>query len=847
MDNGLWSLSDLFTNRLFRIPDYQRGYAWKHEQLVDFWEDLVNLREGRARYHYTGMLSLKEIDPQEVKFGDDDDWRWLLEEEGYKPYHIVDGQQRLTTISIVLNGIVAFVKGLPENNRRDDRDILFGNKSLKEIKDKYILVIRQPENITKTYLFGYETDNPSAKYMRYKIFDEPFGDTVDETYYTKNLKYAKDFFAKELDAVYRKEKDGIKCILRLYQKVTHKLMFNLYEIQYDYNEFVAFETMNNRGKKLTNLELLKNRLIYLTTLFDDTQFDKIDKDSLRKNINKAWKEVYYQLGRHQVNEPLGEDEFLRAHWIVYFGYSTKKDAVMRFLLNKFSAKDVLKEHAVTQGVKDTPAPSDYEQDEAGNEVETQTEPQIMSESKHAPMSIEINDYVNSLKSFAEYWYYSFYPFKSGFDAEEQEKVWIDRLNRIRLGYYFRPLVTAAMSKRKETTPNDRISLFQAIERFVFVTFGLGKSQANFQSSFYYKKAREVFNGTVTLNSVTAGLNKRVDDSMVSVMNTFVSSIDGLFKKGDGFYGWGSLKYFLYEYECELAEKRIKKVDWDDFTHSEKDKVTIEHILPQTLTDWWRDRFSAYTDEQIKFFSASLGNLLPLSQAINASLQNHSFPEKKTPSTKGRRGYSDGSHSEIEVAKNNDWTAAEIFERGMKLLEFMKDRWGLTFKEGTWSNLLHIKQAGGKFEILETIDEKELRRRYLDFWTKFFDYCKDRGREDIGDKKPAGDGWYNIDIGRPDYFLCFWFDEDKGILGLSIGIPKKYMEAFKRLESKKSEIEAEYGSPLEWSENKNDESWINHSIEVADVLDPALYEQHFKWMVEHYVKLRNALETVDGKR
>ncbi len=36
MANELHSLSMLFQNRLFRIPDYQRGYAWKREQLIDF-------------------------------------------------------------------------------------------------------------------------------------------------------------------------------------------------------------------------------------------------------------------------------------------------------------------------------------------------------------------------------------------------------------------------------------------------------------------------------------------------------------------------------------------------------------------------------------------------------------------------------------------------------------------------------------------------------------------------------------------------------------------------------------------------------------------------------------------
>ena len=45
------SLDSLFKEKIFRIPDYQRGYAWQHEQLKDFWEDLVD-----DLSHYTGVL-----------------------------------------------------------------------------------------------------------------------------------------------------------------------------------------------------------------------------------------------------------------------------------------------------------------------------------------------------------------------------------------------------------------------------------------------------------------------------------------------------------------------------------------------------------------------------------------------------------------------------------------------------------------------------------------------------------------------------------------------------------------------------------------------------------------------
>ena len=103
MANELQPLSLLFQNRLFRIPDYQRGYAWLQSQLTDFWDDLINLQDGR--YHYTGLLSLKNLKSSETTLWGSDLW---MVSKGFKPCHIVDGQQRLTTFVILLNEIVEY-------------------------------------------------------------------------------------------------------------------------------------------------------------------------------------------------------------------------------------------------------------------------------------------------------------------------------------------------------------------------------------------------------------------------------------------------------------------------------------------------------------------------------------------------------------------------------------------------------------------------------------------------------------------------------------------------------------------------------------------------------------------
>ena len=113
----LESLQNIFKDRIFKIPDYQRGYAWTTRQLKDFWEDVVNLPPDR--FHYTGLLSLKKLYRQTWSAWNDE--KWLIEDRGYKPFHIVDGQQRLTTFVIFIQAISELLKELPENSEKKER------------------------------------------------------------------------------------------------------------------------------------------------------------------------------------------------------------------------------------------------------------------------------------------------------------------------------------------------------------------------------------------------------------------------------------------------------------------------------------------------------------------------------------------------------------------------------------------------------------------------------------------------------------------------------------------------------------------------------------------------------
>ncbi len=692
--NELQSLSQIFQNKIFRIPDYQRGYAWQSQQLRDFWEDIVNLQSDR--YHYTGLLSLKKLNQEESrKLGNDDSW---LLQSGFKAYHIVDGQQRLTTFVIMLNEIIEFTCQLPDNIGKSYEEIYLGFENIKDIKAKYISRKQPPEDLIITYMFGYENDNPSAEYLKYKVLGQEYGGTIKETYYTKNLKYAKEFFGKELLAYY--EKKGIEGITDLYRKLTLKLMFNIHEIEDDYDVFVAFETMNNRGKRLTNLELLKNRLIYLTTLYSSDILDGTDQIALRELINKAWSEVYYQLGRNE-NNLLSDDEFLRAHWIIYYSYSRKRgDDYIKFLLRKFSHKSIFENIIEVNPDEDDPTVFMSDQQDDDDDIEVDSSPKIVTDEFLQPK--EIIDYVNSLNETAEYWYYTFYPEKCPYITEE-EQVWIEKLNRIGIGY-FRPIVAVSLIPRLEYSKYERIAFYKAVERFIFITFRMAMYQSSYKSSDYYRKTHEVYMENMSLSDVMEDLINTTNENAADAVRVFVTRMNKRFISQDGFYSWRELRYFLYEYEYSLASKyKLDKLSWADLTKVVKDKITVEHILPQTPTKlYWRNNFRQFTPEEIKTLSASLGNMLPLSQSINSKLQNDSFDDKKA------RGYSNGCHCEIEISKEDSWDAKHIYDRGMKLLSFMETRWDFKFEDTKQKEeLLHVSFVNDGRDMPPEITEENI--------------------------------------------------------------------------------------------------------------------------------------------
>ena len=98
MEKGLTSLKNFFIgDRAFEIPIYQRNYSWEEKQCEDLWNDLFYLKVGKK--HYFGTILIKQVNK--------------IRDQGLKSFEIfeiIDGQQRISTILMLLREIITQIE-----------------------------------------------------------------------------------------------------------------------------------------------------------------------------------------------------------------------------------------------------------------------------------------------------------------------------------------------------------------------------------------------------------------------------------------------------------------------------------------------------------------------------------------------------------------------------------------------------------------------------------------------------------------------------------------------------------------------------------------------------------------
>jgi len=650
----LKSIHSVFTNRILRIPSYQRGYSWTNNkpvnlakpedfksvkgQLMDLWSDIVNIPEGK--WHYTGLLTLVEIESCS--------YSWL---PNYKQYAIVDGQQRITTILILIAVLVESASQLGFEFGVREGDTTF----------QYLYIKKSG---LKAYIFGYDEDNPSDKYFRKHILNlDEIEDDSQESVYTENLRNAKIFFQSMLEQYLSSEKDQQQRLQALFDRVTGDLRVNEYVLPKDLDEYVVFETMNNRGKPLSELEKLKNRLMYLSDKFDCEKTDAgemvafsiAQKEELEKSINKGWITIYQSLGANK-SRPLDDDDFIKNHWIAYFDRydRSKSNAHVIHLFNEYFT--------------------------LGQVYDKKINPD------------HIRAYVKSMQKCAVIWSKMHHPSFFDSTAESTQKQAVLALHRVGFRVSFQPLVLACLQQDKK---DEFLEVIGLLESYAFKIFHISDRQSNAGDSKLYRMASRIYHSKLSVQDAVKEIQGHIN--YYYSFSLFESQLKELFETGErkGFYDWSGLRYFLFEYDKSL--RRINRVTteatelrWKDFNT----KNTIEHIYPQSaardyqqfcagndspdrkdayavLQGNWSE-FAEYSSAQRNRLCNSLGNLLAISHSDNASLSNDPFLHKVDQSIKGEsyknRGYRFDSMSAQIVAKNTEWTPESIKNRGILMLD-----------------------------------------------------------------------------------------------------------------------------------------------------------------------------------
>ena len=609
--NDTLSLQALFNNRIFKVPDYQRGYAWEEQQVGEFLDDLALLDSYRR--HYTGTVVLYQ--PADAKEIDDNEGAHYVEVD------VVDGQQRLTTIVLLINEISKALSEYPDSSTL-----------AQGVRRKYVEV----KDLNGLPLHKLSLNLDTDGFFKTNVLPaEPQALAGPAVVSAQRLLDARKQIADYLDEAERDQTNREQWLRELLTKITTRLHFNLYEVDRESEVGVIFEVMNDRGKPLTDLEKVKNYLLYAASTLHVTEYNR---ENLARSVNDAWAYILTQLMSAGLGSPANENQMLRAHWLMEYDPQSQNWEGSKSIRNRF---DLRKE-------------------------------------KHDQLLGELHDYVQGLRNSCVSFCDALRPNRSGAFSAFSEPVrnhvviWNTKLTRIGVIATFLPLLMA-VRKRWSSEPGKYLEVLKVCEVFAFRTYRIGRYYANYRQPAMFRLASDAALGRLDFDAVVREIKHNYGSRESRL--AFDAFTDP--KTSRGWYGRTGINYFLYEYEAHLAAARggSPKVMWSEV----ESRDTIEHILPQYIGDqpYWQKRFDVDTHEEYKH---DIGNLT-LTKG-NPSLGNKSFTDKK--GTKDTKAYCYEKSLllvESEIAdKWNDWPVEAINERRTILLEWAKQRWYVDFSD-----------------------------------------------------------------------------------------------------------------------------------------------------------------------
>ena len=261
----------------YRIPRFQRDYSWTEEEWEDLWADILGtIQEGGEPAHYMGYL--------------------VLQSEDEKTFDVIDGQQRLTTLTLIVLAALKNLKRLVEEKSNPENN----QQRMEQIRQTYIGYLDPVTLVSRTKLaLNRNNDNYFQTYL------VPLGHLPQRGFRASehSLRKAFDWLEKRVRE-YAKKANGDEgvALASLVETMSDRLFFTVISVTDELNAFKVFETLNARGVRLSSTDLLKNYL-----------FSVLHRDNEHQNEMKVledrWEAMVSRLGSESF------PDFLRMHWI----------------------------------------------------------------------------------------------------------------------------------------------------------------------------------------------------------------------------------------------------------------------------------------------------------------------------------------------------------------------------------------------------------------------------------------------------------------------------------------------------------------------------------------------------
>ena len=264
------SLSQILDKKLFAIPEYQRAYSWKKQQRSELFEDIKKVMESGAsdKHHFMATIVCLKTNKME-ELGTDE----------LERLDIVDGQQRLTTLIILLKAIAIFLS-------RHDNDLCRSEANKLNdliVKDDARLILLQTNHISKIMFEQYLREGTVQAASTYTTLAE------------QNLRDAFNECEKFVEQL-----RTIPNVLNLLKTVKNRLDFIFYALEDEGAVYTVFEVLNSRGLAVSTLDKCKSMLMGI--VYESNSHSPQAAEEKINLLHDIWSKIYQTIGNKVIKD-----------------------------------------------------------------------------------------------------------------------------------------------------------------------------------------------------------------------------------------------------------------------------------------------------------------------------------------------------------------------------------------------------------------------------------------------------------------------------------------------------------------------------------------------------------------